>query len=159
MIEVGYKDFLLVYQKKKKLFLLLTILSFAILLSASILFLLLIKYPNRNFYMIFGSIVVFLLAFISFSLLFIFLLPTLRREKHIKRILYGEKTKSIGKVISIGEMVSVFGGIKAREIKLQDENEEWVAYFDEEYADLPFEEGEDVTLITSSSFVVAYEKD
>lgn len=70
-----------------------------------------------------------------------------------------KKTKSIGKVTSIGEMVSVFGGIKAREIKLQDENEGWVAYFDEEYADLPFEEGEDVTLITSSSFVVAYEKD
>ncbi len=158
MIKVNYVEFKNCFTKKVKIALCLTLLFFILFLISLFLFSIFINYLNKIILLPL-SILITSIFFFSFSFsLFAFYLPFKKNLKHIEHVYYGEKVKSRGKIVSIGETVSLpcFG--KGKEVILKDEMDTWVIYLDDDYEDFFFSIGDEITVITSNSFVVAYEK-
>ena len=104
-----------------------------------------------------GVLIVFLVSFLSFTFLFAFFIPLNNNITHIDNILNGKKSKCIGKVVEIKKEISLAKKGFATEIILNDENGNFIVYFDSQYLDIPFNKNDFVTLILSNSFVVACE--
>lgn len=156
MIDLGYKDLLYRYKFKKNLFFIFSVILLILLLGIVISFCCLINYANRTIYFCVG-----IPLFIVFSFLFSFFLcclyfPCKNNFKHIKHVCYGTKTKCTGKILNIHEEVSLPLSGRGREIIIGDETDTWVVYFDCLFGKACFKEGDEVELILSSSFIMAY---
>ena len=159
MIKVPYEDFIRIYSRKTKLSLLVSLALLLAFLLCVFLFSLFINYLNWGILLPL-SIVISTILFFLFSLcMFGLFIPFKKELKHLKHVYYGERAKCKGVISSIGGIVSLPSFGKGLEIVLKDKVDTWVVYFDCNLEELPFKEKEEVTLITSYSFVVAYEKD
>ncbi len=159
MIKVPYDDFIRLYSKKTKLSLFVSLFLLFVSVLSVVLFSLFINYINKDVLLPLGIVLSTLLFFLFCLCLYGLYIPFRRKLKHLKHIYYGEKTKCKGVVILIGDIVSLPSFGKGLEITLKDKTDTWVAYFDSTLEEIPFKEKEEATLITSNSFVVAYEKD
>lgn len=158
MIKVNYLEFKNCFTKKVKIALCFTLLLFVLFLISVFSFSFFINYLNKIILLPLSILITSIFFFFFCFSLFAFYLPFKKNLKHIDHVYYGEKIKSRGKVVSIGEMVSLpcFG--KGKEVILKDEVATWVIYFDIDYEDFFVSIGDEITVITSNSFVVAYEK-
>lgn len=157
MTYIDYNQFRDIYNKKKKISLFFLIFSIICLLLSLILVCLKINYLNQKTLKILGILITFCFSFISFSLLFGLYIPLKNNVLHINNVLNGKKSKCIGKVIQINKEISLTKKGYAAEIILNDENGNFIVYFDKSYLDIPFNKNDYVSIIVSDSFIIAYE--
>lgn len=142
---------------KKRLFLFLTILdAFAIVLTI-VLFSIFINYNNQNYYLYLGGILIAALSFVLVLLLVCFLLPYSNRCKHILNVYHGNRNLIKGTIVSINNNICVDRYATGLEIVINDKNENYVVYWEDDFLSCPLKMNENVQIIESSSFIISYE--
>ena len=147
------------YSKRVKKGLWITILPFCFMLALSVALCFFLNEEKTNANLLHYTIVAVngLIGWFSLSVLLGYVLPSSKRKKFVQGVLNAPKTDVRGKVVAIGDTVTIRENVKISEIAIDRDGSISTVYFDAEESELQFKVGDTLKMTVARNFICEYE--
>lgn len=155
MIKLGYKEKFDLYLKYKKIFISLLFIFLGLFLADAIIFIVLVTYENfKSAYFINLPISIIISLCFAFS---ITCLSFFRKEIKFLENIFSQYLNIIdGEVVFISDEEITIKNRKILKIKLLENKEEIIVYFETSFGEIPFKVKDKVSLKVADNFILEY---